>query len=66
MNIIEKFAKESIQRNIEYGIDDYKDSLNKIKEKIYDFDDTLDKIKFLSLNIYSFVFVSLSSVSELS
>lgn len=51
MNIIEKFAKESIQRNIEYGIDDYKDSLNKIKEKIYDFDDTLDKIKFLSLHI---------------
>jgi hypothetical protein len=51
MNIIEKFAKESIQRNIEYEIDDYKDAISNIKEKIYDFDDTLDKIKFLSLHI---------------
>lgn len=51
MTIIEKFARESIQNNIEYGIDDYKDSISKIKTKIYDFDDTLDKIKFLSLHI---------------
>lgn len=51
MTIIEKFARESIQNNIEYGIDDYKDSITKIKAKTYDFDNTLDKIKFLSLHI---------------
>jgi hypothetical protein len=51
MNIIEKFARESIQNNIEFGINDYKDSISKVKDKIYAFDDTLDKIKFLSLHI---------------
>jgi hypothetical protein len=51
MTIIEKFARESIENNIEYSLDDYKDSFNKIKGKTYDFDDTLDKIKFLNLHI---------------
>ena len=51
MNIIEKLAHQSFERNIDYGIDNYKDVINTIRYSANDIDAKLDKIKFLSIHL---------------
>lgn len=51
MNIIEKIAQRSYENNIAYTNINERDSINNIKLQLYDFENQLDKIKFISIHI---------------
>lgn len=51
MDIINKIAKDSFDRNIEYGFDDYKDVMSKIKREISNIDSQFDKVKFINIHL---------------
>lgn len=51
MDIIEKLAKKSYQSNIEFNNSNERDAVNNIKLQLYDFDNQLDKIRFLNIHI---------------
>jgi hypothetical protein len=51
MSIIEKLARQSFDRNIENGFDNYKDVINKIRYGANDINSKLDKIKFLNIHL---------------
>ena len=51
MSIIKKIARQSFDRNIEYGFDNYNDVINKIRYSANDINPKLDKIKFLNIHL---------------
>lgn len=51
MDIIEKLAKKSYEDNIQYNNANERDSVNEVKYHLYDFNNELDKIKFLNIHI---------------
>lgn len=51
MSIIEKIAHDSFNQNIEYGFENYKDVIKKIKYGANDINSKLDKIKFLNIHL---------------
>lgn len=51
MSIIEKISHDSFNQNIEYGFENYKDVIKKIKYGANDINSKLDKIKFLNIHL---------------
>lgn len=51
MDIIEKIAKRSYQNNIEFNNNDERSAVNNIKLQLYDFENQLDKIKFINIHL---------------
>ena len=51
MSIIEKIARQSFDKNIEYGFDNYKDVINEIRYGANDINPKLDKIRFLNIHL---------------
>jgi len=51
MDIIEKIARKSYENNIRFTGDNERTSINNVKLELYDFENQLDKIKFLNIHI---------------
>lgn len=51
MNIVEKLAQKSYQENIKFSGTNVRDSVKNVKYQLYDFEDELDRVKFLNVHL---------------